>query len=174
MDATRRSVLLGSLGLSAWIHAQEMARAAEPRFDTLDPAMAADIDALVSHIIPSADGPGAREAGVIFFIDRALGTFDSDKVAVYRTGMAQLQQVRGRMFPTSVSVAALTPEQQIELLRAIETTEFFELLRTHTVLGFLGPPSYGGNRGQVGWKHIGFEHRMAWQPPFGWYDGEGA
>ena len=39
-----------------------------------------------------------------------------------------------------------------------------------TVLGFLGNPSYGGNRGEMGWKQIGFEHDMAYDPPFGYYD----
>ena len=29
---------------------------------------------------------------------------------------------------------------------------------------------YGGNRDRVGWKLIGFEDRMAYQPPFGYYD----
>ena len=28
------------------------------------------------------------------------------------------------------------------------------------------------NRDRVGWAHIGFEHRMLWTPPFGYYDGE--
>ncbi|PYT19675.1 MAG: hypothetical protein DMG57_44565 [Acidobacteria bacterium] len=34
------------------------------------------IAAIANQIIPSNDGPGAREAGVIYFIDRALSTFD--------------------------------------------------------------------------------------------------
>src|SRR5262245_3180967 len=32
------------------------------------------IDALVSRILPSDDGPGAREAGVVGFIDRQLSS----------------------------------------------------------------------------------------------------
>jgi hypothetical protein len=44
---------------------------------------------------------------------------------------------------------------------------------THTLYGFLGNSSYGGNRDNVGWKLIGFEDRMAYQPPFGYYDGGG-
>jgi gluconate 2-dehydrogenase gamma chain len=39
-------------------------------------------------------------------------------------------------------------------------------------MGFLADPSYGGNRGQVGWKLIGFEPKPAWKPPFGYYDAE--
>jgi hypothetical protein len=36
----------------------------------------------------------------------------------------------------------------------------------------LGNPSYGGNRGKIGWKQIGFEGSMAYQPPFGYYDAQ--
>lgn len=134
--------------------------------------MAAEIDAITSQIIPSTDGPGAHEAGVVYFIDRALSTFDADLHESYRTGMDKVQEKRREMFASSASIAALTNEQQIQLIHAIETTEFFELLRTHTLYGFLGNPSYGGNRDRIGWKLIGFEDRMAFQPPFGYYDAQ--
>ncbi len=144
-----------------------------PAFQTLDPATAAEIDAITSQIVPSTDGPGAHEAGVVYFIDRALSTFDTDLRESYTGGMAQVQQKRKQMFPGSASIAALKSEQQIQLIHAIETTDFFELLRTHTMYGLLGNPSYGGNRDRVGWKLIGFEDRMAFQHPFGYYDTEG-
>lgn len=156
--------------LSAQQHAQTTAGLATPHFETLDPATAAEIEAILSQIIPSTDGPGAREAGVIYFIDRALSTFAADDREAYHTGMAHLQQKRRELFRSSTSIASLTNEQQIALIRAIEASEFFELLRTHTVLGFLGNPSYGGNRGEIGWKQIGFEDKMSYQPPFGYYD----
>lgn len=140
--------------------------------------MAAEIDAITARIIPSAaqdsGGPGAREAGVIYFIDRALSTFASDQRDAYRTGVAELQRKRQELFPNSTAIASLTDEQQIALIRSIEDSSFFELLRTHTVLGFLGNPSYGGNRDKTGWHQIGFEDRMAWKPPFGYYDAEAA
>lgn len=138
--------------------------------------MAAEIDAITSQIIPSSDGPGAHEAGVIYFIDRALSTFDADLRESYHQGMAAVQQKRKEMFPSSAGIATLTSEQQVQLIRAIETgsatSDFFELLRTHTLYGFLGNPSYGGNRDRVGWKLIGFENHMAYQPPFGYYDAQ--
>lgn len=85
-------------------------------------------------------------------------------------GIAEIQQKRKEMFPSSASIAALTGDQQIQLIHAIEHTGFFELLRTHTMYGFLGNPSYGGNRDEAGWKLIGFENRGAYQSPFGYYD----
>ena len=143
-----------------------------PRLEVLDTVAAGEIEALTSQIIPSGDSPGAREAGAIWFIDRALATFEAEKREAYREGMEEVQRKRREMFPESTTIGALSSEQQVAVIHAIETTPFFELLRTHTVLGFLGSPSYGGNQGQVGWKHIGFESRMAWKPPFGYYDGQ--
>ena len=148
--------------------------AAPPRFETLDPQTAAEIEAIAAQIIPSTGGPGAREAGVIFFIDRALSSFAASEVETYRAGMAQLQEKRKELFPSSTTIAALAPDQQVALIRTIESSDFFELLRTHTVLGFLGDPSYGGNRDKTGWRQIGFEDHMAWQTPFGYYDAEAA
>lgn len=178
MQSTRRLWLSQCVGIAALAdiaaaqqHAHEAVKASTPPpFQTLDAATAAEIDAITSQIVPSTDGPGAREAGVVYFIDRALSTFDADLREAYRTGMTGVQQKRKEMFPTSASIAALTSEQQIHLMHAIESTEFFELLRTHTLYGFLGNPSYGGNRDHVGWKLIGLEDRMAYEPPFGYYD----
>src|SRR3546814_11729955 len=34
--------------------------------------------------------------------------------------------------------------------------EFFPLVITHTRQGFYADPIYGGNKDQIGWKHIGF------------------
>jgi gluconate 2-dehydrogenase gamma chain len=178
MQSTRRLWLSQCVGMAALAevaaaqqHAQEAVQSSSPPpFQALDPATAAEIDAITSQIIPSTDGPGAREAGVIFFIDRALSTFDADLRGAYRTGMAGVQQKRKEMFPESASIAALNPGQQIQLIQAVEHTEFFDLLRTHTMYGLLGNPSYGGNRDQIGWKLIGFDNHGAYHPPFGYYD----
>jgi gluconate 2-dehydrogenase gamma chain len=159
--------------LSAFEHAHGAAASrSDAHLEILDSASAREIEAIAAQIIPSTDGPGAREAGVIFFIDRALSTFAASDREAYHKGMAQLQGRRKELFPDSSSIASLTDEQQVALVRTIENSEFFELIRTHTVLGFLGNPSYGGNRNQVGWEQIGFDARMAYQPPFGYYDAQ--
>jgi len=68
--------------------------------------------------------------------------------------------------------SALAADQQIQVLTALEKSEFFGLVRQHTILGFLGDPKHKGNRGEVGWKYIGFDHQPMYQPPFGYYDRE--
>jgi len=157
---SRRTLLRSSLiaGLSAEVlealqHAHESAQSGDGKLQYLDLQAAAEIEALAAQIIPSDDGPGAREAGVIYFIDRALATFDRDQREIYRTGLA---------------VAGGTGS-----IASIEHTEFFEALRKHVVMGFLANPAWGGNRDKVGWKLIGFEDAGAFQPPFGYYDTPG-
>ena len=66
-----------------------------------------EISAIASQIIPSGDSPGAREAGVIYFIDRALATFDAGKRALYTQGLRETEQKRAEMFPGSKSFAEL-------------------------------------------------------------------
>jgi gluconate 2-dehydrogenase gamma chain len=152
--------------------AAQLAFAQRKPFKSLSSHDAAEIEALTSQIIPSTNSPGAREAHVIYFIDQALETFDRHKRTVYRKGLAAVQKKRLELFPGSRSIAALNPEQQMTLLGAIEKTQFFDTLRTHTVMGFLGNPEYGGNRNQTGWKHIGFQSSHHFAPPFGYYDQE--
>src|SRR5438034_1458526 len=139
----RSSLALGLLGaeqLEALQHAHRAAQSGAARLEYLDPRTAAEIEAIASAIIPSNEKPGAKEAGVIFFIDRALATFDRDKRELYRTGLAQAQEKRTSIFPGTASIAALTNDQLIALLTSIEKTEFFETIRTDTVIGFLAAP----------------------------------
>lgn len=181
---TRREWILGSFSalvasgvLDAQQHAFEAVRAiAEGHsvaFAYLDAAAARTLSALAAEIIPSDDGPGATEAGAVYFIDRALATFDGDKRESYRQGLSRMEVARAKLFPASAGIDDLTREQRQELIRGLEKDEFFEVLRTHVVLGFLANPEYGGNRDQAGWKYIEFDDQMGYQPPFGYYDGPG-
>jgi len=168
MTITRRECLLA---VACWA---EVLRAQPRQFIYLDAASAAEINAIACQIIPDDETPGADRAGVIWFIDRALAGYDQDQRELYQRGLAQMQAKRAELFPGSSSIASLTQDQQIQLLRALEKTEFFQMVRYHTILGFFGHPKYGGNRDQVGWKLLGIEHSMHYEPPFGYYDAEAA
>jgi gluconate 2-dehydrogenase gamma chain len=174
--STRREILSAGLLLAAGAplaealqHAHQAKRQGAT-VRTLPADVAAEVEALACQILPSGDGPGARETGVIHFIDGALATFDADKKGPYLKWMDEVQQVRKKMFPESANIRGLADAEQIALLRAIEAMPFFETLRTHTLMGFLGSPEYGGNRAGAGWAYIRFEDRMAFEPPFGAYD----
>lgn len=163
-ELTRRRIL--ELGLAthaaaiaeAQQHAHEAAKtgAKTGKLQSFSAEEAAEVEALAALIIPSGSAPGAREAGAVYFIDRALATFDHDKREAYRQGLRMAQARRGELFPGSANIARLKPADRLRLAEAIENTEFFEMLRVHTVMAFLGRPEYGGNRDQAGWKLIGF------------------
>jgi len=186
-DASRRMFLIKSLtGVSsAWLalrlpeivaaqeHAHRAIQSAAPvRFEFLSVEQAAEVEAVAAQIIPTDDSPGAREARVIYFIDRALTTFDKDKQPLYVKGLKELQTKQKKMFKNSTKFSDLTSEQQIKVLKAFEKNEFFQTIRTHTIMGFFADPSYGGNFDQIGWKLIGFRDDFSFKPPFGYYDRE--
>ena len=158
--------------LEAHEHAKRAVANTAASFEFFSPGQAAEIEAIAAQIIPSSNSPGAREAGVIYFIDRALTTFDRERQPVYKDGLALLQSRTKEMFPDAVAFSKLNSDQQIQLLTAIEKTEFFETVRVHTIMGFLADPDYGGNRDQIGWKLIGFEQQASFKPPFGYYDAD--
>ena len=162
-EPTRRRILELALAshAAAIAEAQQHAHQENPetpgKLQSLSAEEAEEIGALASLIIPSGSTPGAREAGVTYFIDKALATFDRDKREAYRQGLRTVQARRQELFPGSTSLASLKLGDQLRLAETIENTVFFETLRVHTVMAFLGRPEYAGNRDQAGWKLIGFK-----------------
>jgi gluconate 2-dehydrogenase gamma chain len=142
----------------------------DPKLSFFTAADAADIEAVAAQIIPTDDSPGAREAGVVYFIDRALGTFFSQLASDYRAQLVTFQAGYRDRYPAARSFTSLTSEQQIEFLKGIDKTPFFTTTHLLTMLGMFTLPDYGGNRNGIGWKLIGFEDTHAFHPPFGYYD----
>ena len=143
-----------------------------PSLVFLSPAEAAEVEAISALIIPTDDSPGAREAGAVYFIDRALAEFLEPIADAFRAGLADFNRRLVRAHPGAASIADLEPSDANAFLKSVEDTRFFGLCRTFTVWGTLADPAHGGNRDEVGWKMIGFEDRHAWQPPFGYYDAD--
>jgi gluconate 2-dehydrogenase gamma chain len=134
-------------------------------FTALTKAEASVVEAMTARILPAVDGrPGAREAGAVYFIDRALATFNSAQKTLYADGIGDLNRRAGSNFAT------LTPSRQDELLREIEQTPFFQTVRFDTLIGTFALPSWGGNRDFAGWRLLGVEHQPFFQAPFGHYD----
>jgi gluconate 2-dehydrogenase gamma chain len=144
--------------------------AGEAKISLLTAAEAADIEAVAAQIIPTDDTPGAREAGVVYFIDRALATFLSRLAADYRVHLGEFQAAFRAQHPGGGSFASLASGQQVEYLKTVDRTPFFDSTRLLTLLGMFSMPEYGGNRAGVGWKLIGFEAQHVFEPPFGHYD----
>jgi gluconate 2-dehydrogenase gamma chain len=148
---------------------------------SLTPAEAAAIEAMTARIIPGTpDDPGAREAEVVVYIDRALAGPYAYLRPFYRRGVellnAHAAAAHGAPFPH------LTEETQDAVLRALESgrvpgfaaepgddqrpviptygdptaAQFFAVVRQHTIEGMFSDPMYGGNRDAAGWRLLGF------------------
>jgi gluconate 2-dehydrogenase gamma chain len=140
-------------------------------FTALSPSQAAVVAAMAARIIPSVDGrPGAREAGAIHFIDKALATFNQKQRSVYADGVKDLERRAATLGSPVVRFADLPVAAQDDVLRQIEHTPFFQMVRFDTIVGTFGSPVWGGNRDHAGWQMLGFTHQPAFQPPFGYYD----
>jgi len=186
-EKSRRSFVLASLtGLNAaWVaanypgilaaqeHVSLAAKAGQPpQLSFFTEAQAAEIDAMAAQIIPTDESPGAREAHCLYFIDRALSTLAKASQPLYHQGLQDLQAKTQQLYPDAAKFSALTSEQQIKVLTAIEKTPFFRTIRTHTVIGFFSRPVHGGNYDKIGWKLIGYDDSLNHKPPFGYYDAQ--
>jgi gluconate 2-dehydrogenase gamma chain len=152
-----------------FLNAQEGTIKVPLRFFTA--AEARTVAAACERILPSDDsGPGAKEAGVIIYIDHQLaGPYGKDKYRYTKgpwvesdpehgyQGQANPQQIYREGIKTlGDGFADLSAAQQDEKLRSIESTYFFRMLRTHTIEGMFSDPMHGGNANLIGWQLIGY------------------
>lgn len=135
----------------------------------LSAAEGATLEAVAARILPTTATPGAREAGVIYFIDASLGSWMAQAAPVLRDGVAGLDGV-ARADYAATDFATLPAPAQDDVLRTIEGGGFFQTARMLTLAGMFALPDHGGNRDQIGWALLGFDPRHQWRPPFGSYD----
>ncbi|MEE9470649.1 MAG: gluconate 2-dehydrogenase subunit 3 family protein [Gemmatimonadota bacterium] len=124
------------------------------------------VEAITGRIIPTDEDPGAVEAGCVNFIDKSLAYEEAGQRDLYHVALEAIDDAAQARF--GERFAALRSEQQDEALLAVESgqlpgwpsrtssQEFFQILCTHTIIGFLADPSYGGNLDYAGWKAIGY------------------
>lgn len=134
-------------------------------FETLTASEADLLDAVVDRLIPAdALGPGARDARVVHYIDRALGGALAASRQTYAAGLASLdrysQSLRGTHF------LELSNSDKDSVLIDVEagsatgfaggSAQFFRTVLTHTRQGMFGDPYYGGNANFIGWDLLGY------------------
>jgi gluconate 2-dehydrogenase gamma chain len=178
VNYSRRAMLEVTLGLVGMValcglattRAAATAARNSPTLRYFTASEAATVDALVAQIIPTDDTPGAREMGVVRFIDQALAGFLSPLAPLFRKRLADFEAGCLAGHDGRQEFAALTADEQIVWLRQVEHTPFFESLQQMTVLGALTMPQYGGNNNGFGWQLIGFEDLHAFTSPYGYYD----
>jgi gluconate 2-dehydrogenase gamma chain len=147
------------------------ARTNNTDFQLLSEEEVLEYSAISARIIPSNDTPGATEAGVIYFIDTVVADDREAEHQILKDGLVTLQSEAAAQFGVAFFYL-LDEEQQDQLLRQIESSEFFNTIRFLTVAGMFSSPEYGGNRDKVGFELLGFTDQHAWQPPFGFYDAD--
>jgi gluconate 2-dehydrogenase gamma chain len=136
---------------AAGLYAREAVLVGGQAFETLESAEARILEAIAARFFPTDGTPGATEAGVVYFMDRSMGSFF------------------GWMLPPVREVLAAQQDELMGWLEAEQPQSFF-LLQILAACGMFGDPAQGGNRDGVGWELIGFESAAAWDPPFGHYD----
>jgi gluconate 2-dehydrogenase gamma chain len=156
------------------------------KMKALSPGESATIAAFCERLIPSdSTGPGAKEANVVRYIDRALGGELAAFRGAYTAAVAAIDAYSesryGAVFtalPADKQNAVLTDMEQNRLApdprqdptvtrpagsATVTTPEFtpnaraiFEMIRTHALQGMFGDPAHGGNTNFVGWRLVRF------------------
>ena len=112
-------------------------------------------EAAAECIMPEDDDPGARQAGVVDYLDWLLARDEQGKTA--------RQLAEGLDFLDAICRQACSngflecgQEGREQALRQVQSlphaTHFIYLLLRITLTGFLCHPSYGGNRDFAGWR----------------------
>ncbi|PCJ22732.1 MAG: hypothetical protein COA96_13600 [SAR86 cluster bacterium] len=121
------------------------------------------LEAICDCLIPSDEnGPGAKEARAVHYIDRALASHNSDARQDYMVSLNAIndfaRETRHKPF------YELIKDQQNSILLAVQNNKipgltpsasgFFNMVRSHTIDGTFCDPYYGGNQNFVGWDMV--------------------
>src|SRR4051794_32220096 len=106
--------------------------AAEP-LQTFSLLEARIVEALCDQIIPADDAPGAKDAGVLYYIDRQLAGPLKRFAPRYHAGL-----------PAFATLPELPFDRQTAFLRDLhgDGLAFFNFVVDHTMQGFYGSPTH--------------------------------
>ena len=119
--------------------------------------------ALSESILPSDDGPGAAEAGVVAYIEQVLSALSPQAQQRISGGLDLVESLAVQMH--GKSFAECSSEQRGEVLSRLQRIPhplargFLATLVDLTLEGFFCDPLYGGNRDATGWRYIGYQPR---------------
>ncbi len=132
----------------------------------LNDADAETVAAFTERLMPGAPGkPGARDAGVLNYIDLALAGAYAELQDFYRCGLTQLEKYCRKTY--GEPFVRLEAARQDEVIKTLEEDKageftwptgqaFFSTIRIHTMEGMFADPIYGGNKDFAGWRLVGF------------------
>src|SRR4030042_4936698 len=137
-------------------------------FTDEEPSLAGSIFAC---LIPADDFPGAKEAGVIHFLDRQLIGYHRRHQNIYRTSLANTRESCIQQY--GMSFNDLAEEKKNLFLRSLEdntapgeiwknqvSSEFFNLILDHTMQGFYGSPRHGGNKDYASYRMLKLDYPL--------------
>ena len=177
-DPSRRNLIKGAglVGAAVASSASHVVTAQSPAsqsveaqvteaLETLTAAEAATLEAITDRILPADEnGPGAREARAVHYIDRSLASDNAAFRANYGVGLAMIDEYSVKQHGQSFH--RLTSPQQDDVLADVIAGEipgfnpsgggFFNMIRSHTIEGTFSDPYYGGNRDFIGWDMLGY------------------
>lgn len=118
---------------------------------------------LCEQLIPADDFPGAREAGVVNFIDKQLFQRFPELVEAYKNGLRSLEksceETHGHPFAQLdretrhlVTVQMEKGEVPSSSWEGKEQKEFFNMVLRNTMQGFYGAPRHGGNKDYASYR----------------------
>ena len=121
-------------------------------------------------LIPEDEnGPGATQAGVIYYIDKQLSGVFSNQQSAYRNGLVALQKSCRNLFGSDFE--DLSDELRIQFLKMMENNnlpgdywmhhppaDFFSTIVKHSMQGFYGPPRHGGNKNYISYKIMNLDY----------------
>ena len=126
------------------------------------------LEAMLDRIIPGDEDPGAKEAGVIYFVDRQLVGPYSRYQRHYRNGLKSLRATSEALHGGSFE--ELSHRDQTGVLERLEKDDvpseiwsepaaasFFNLVVDHAMQGFYGSPIHGGNRDFASYRMLGID-----------------
>jgi gluconate 2-dehydrogenase gamma chain len=122
------------------------------------------VEDLCEQVIPADDAPGAKQAGVLYYIDRQLAGPLRRFEPAYHDGLAKLRDEcrgkTGRDFAELPFAEQTKFLQEMEAAHAEELNSFWRMVIDHTMQGFYGSPAHGGNRDEASWKMLGIRDVM--------------
>lgn len=136
---------------------------AREALEVLTAAEVVTLEAICDCLIPADEnGPGAREARAVHYIDRSLASHNLADRQSYMIGLNAINeyslQTGDKLFHQ------LARDRQEAILHTVQentvegfltgSASFFNMVRNHTIDGTFCDPYYGGNRGFVGWDML--------------------
>lgn len=167
-EISRRAVLGSAVSATSYALLPLSAIPVKTQAQELPQVLSSDIqqvlNAFVDRIIPADEnGPGALQAGVAGYINRALSDWIRNEQPALSAGLESLNTYARQVYDSDF--AALNDAQKDELISAMDAgqaegfstaQQVFNRLHRLTLEGMFSDPYYGGNQNYIGWDLIGY------------------